>query len=54
MGLRRDGVLIGRANLPLANEGDALFHIAGFKRLDSAANGVEAFHEEVAAHDELL
>jgi predicted deacylase len=49
-----DGVLIGRANLPLANEGDALFHIAGFKRLDSAADGVEAFREEVASHEDLL
>ncbi len=39
------GVLIGRANLPLVNEGDALFHIGVFERLDTAAGEVDFFQE---------
>ena len=38
-----DGVVIGRLNLPLVNEGDALIHIARFKRPESVAAQVEAF-----------
>jgi len=49
-----DGVLIGRTNLPLVNEGDALFHIAGFKRDSNVADEVELFHEEVLTDSELL
>lgn len=41
------GVLIGRTNLPLVNEGDALFHIGVFTRLAPAADKVEQFHEEL-------
>jgi hypothetical protein len=40
-----DGIIIGRCNLPLANEGDALFNIARFTAVDDAAARVEAFHE---------
>jgi len=40
-----NGIVIGRTNLPLANEGDALFHIARFRRLDEVADSVEEFHE---------
>ncbi|GAB4350565.1 MAG: M14 family metallopeptidase [Gammaproteobacteria bacterium] len=39
------GLVIGRTNLPLANEGDALYHIARFRRLDEVADTVEEFHE---------
>ena len=42
-----DGVLIGRTNLPLANEGDALFHLGVFTRPDPVADEVERFHEEI-------
>jgi hypothetical protein len=38
------GVLIGKSNLPLANEGDALFHVGVFKRLDPVADEVDFFH----------
>jgi predicted deacylase len=41
------GALIGRTNLPLANEGDALFHIATFEQLSDVAEGVDAFREEL-------
>lgn len=40
-----DGVVIGRTNLPLANEGDALFNIARYKTIEQIAAQVEAFHE---------
>jgi predicted deacylase len=38
------GVIIGRTNIPLVNEGEALFHIARFNRPDEVADSVEAFH----------
>lgn len=37
------GVVIGRTNIPLVNEGEALFHIARFNRPDEVADSVEAF-----------
>jgi predicted deacylase len=39
------GIVIGRTNLPLVHEGEALFHIARFKEPDSAAESVEVFQE---------
>jgi predicted deacylase len=41
------GIVIGRAELPLANEGDALFHVATFERLDEAAATVDDFQEKM-------
>ena len=41
------GVIIGRLNLPLVNEGEALYHIARFGELDTAAEAVEQFQIEV-------
>jgi predicted deacylase len=43
-----DGIVIGRSNLPLAHEGDALFHIAAFKSIAAAESRVEDF---VASND---
>ena len=40
------GIVIGRTNLPLANEGDALFHIARFGKTREAAALVEEFNSE--------
>ena len=40
------GIVIGRTNLPLVNEGDALFHIARFEHVHEAAIKVDEFHEE--------
>jgi hypothetical protein len=39
------GIVIGRVNLPLINEGDALFHIARFGRVERAEANVEEFRE---------
>ncbi len=38
-----DGIVIGRTNLPLAHEGEALFNIAAFKSVARAEDKVEAF-----------
>ncbi len=40
------GIIIGKTNLPLVHEGEALFHIAQFEEPDSAAVSVEAFQDE--------
>ncbi|MDH5485605.1 MAG: succinylglutamate desuccinylase/aspartoacylase family protein [Gammaproteobacteria bacterium] len=40
------GIVIGRSNLPLVNEGDGLFHIARFEHVLEAANKVDEFQEE--------
>lgn len=45
------GIIIGRSNLPLAHEGDALFHIAEFDSVARAENAVEELN---TMHDPLL
>lgn len=40
------GVVIGRTNLPLVNEGDALYHIAQFEDLHEIEAKVDHFQEE--------
>ncbi len=37
------GIIIGRSNLPLAHEGDALFHLARFDSVKQAEDAVEEF-----------
>ncbi|MFL0799493.1 MAG: succinylglutamate desuccinylase/aspartoacylase family protein [Agarilytica sp.] len=37
------GLIIGRTNIPLVNEGDALFHVARFEDIGEVAASVEAF-----------
>jgi predicted deacylase len=36
-----DGLIIGRNNLPLVNEGDALFHVAQFSELEKVSSQVD-------------
>lgn len=43
-----DGVVIGRTNLPLVHEGDALFHIARVNESTSVAKVLDAFTPEEA------
>jgi predicted deacylase len=45
------GIIVGCSNLPLAHEGDALFHIASFDSVAQAAGAVEEF---VTTHDPAL
>lgn len=40
------GIIIGRSNLPLVNEGDAIYHIARFGDVEEAVATVDEFHEE--------
>ena len=40
------GILIGRTNLPVVNQGDALFHIAKVKNVSTAEKVVEQFQEK--------
>jgi len=41
------GILVGRENLPLVNEGEALFHIARFDEVDDVAVQVETWSTEI-------
>lgn len=41
------GILVGRHNLPLVNEGEALFHIARFDEVSDVAQQVLAFNAEL-------
>lgn len=43
-----EGVVIGRTNLPLAHEGDALFHLAYYKKeADNVVDQLESFQEKL-------
>jgi predicted deacylase len=37
-----DGIIIGRSNLPLAHEGDALFNLGTFRNMPKASSAVES------------
>ena len=41
------GIVVGRTNIPLVNEGEALFHIARYKETDTATDSVEVFQQEM-------
>lgn len=47
-----DGVIIGKSELPLIQEGDAIFHIANFKNLDIADQKIEYFAEDAIVESE--
>lgn len=40
-----NGIIVGRTNLPLVHEGEALFHVARFSKVDAVAASVESFAE---------
>jgi hypothetical protein len=42
------GIIIGRTQIPLVNEGEALFHIARFEDATEVAEHLEVFHSEQA------
>ncbi|MCF7990654.1 MAG: succinylglutamate desuccinylase/aspartoacylase family protein [Thiohalocapsa sp.] len=46
------GIVIGRVNLPLVTEGEALFHIARFGKNDIAAEAVERFQSLLEPGDD--
>ena len=45
------GIVIGRSNLPLVHQGEALFHVASFEESREVAEHVEAFQ---ASHEEAI
>jgi predicted deacylase len=45
------GLLVGRAVLPVVNEGDAIFHIARFYRTDLAAERIEDYQESIESEN---
>lgn len=48
-----DGVVIGRTNLPLVYEGDAIFHIAQYgRKVEKVGKQVEVFNEEYQPDDD--
>ena len=49
-----DGVIIGKAEIPLVQEGDAVFHIAKFRNLEAAEDKIEYFSEDVLEQSEFI
>ena len=41
------GMVVGRTNIPLVNEGEALFHIARLRESDDAGDRMEMFQQEM-------
>ncbi|AXX92821.1 peptidase M14 family metallocarboxypeptidase, succinylglutamate desuccinylase/aspartoacylase-like protein [Malaciobacter molluscorum LMG 25693] len=49
-----DGIIIGKSEIPLVQEGDAIFHIAKFKNLEIAETKIEYFSEEIINESEFV
>ena len=47
-----DGIIIGKSEIPLIQEGDAIFHIAKFKNLETAEDKIEYFSENAIENSE--
>jgi len=43
------GIIVGRSNLPVINEGDALFHIAELPNRQAAADVVDTLANQMEA-----
>lgn len=43
-----EGIIIGKTNLPLVHEGEALFHIAMVNQPETTTRSVEVFRNEYA------
>ena len=46
------GIIIGKSEIPLIQEGDAIFHIAKFRNLEIAETKIEYFNENVMEQSE--
>jgi len=49
-----DGIIIGKSQIPLIQEGDAIFHIAKFNNLETAEDKIEYFSEDAIENSEFL
>ena len=47
-----DGVIIGKSEIPLVQEGDAIFHIAKFRNLNVADDKIGYFNEDAIEYSE--
>lgn len=45
----KTGIIIGKSNLPLVNEGDAIYHIASFEDSHEVAHELETFQQDFDA-----
>ncbi|WP_250657045.1 succinylglutamate desuccinylase/aspartoacylase family protein [Alkalimarinus coralli] len=46
-----EGIIIGKQNIPLAQEGEAMYHIAYFKKPDDVAENLEIMHDNLVPQD---
>lgn len=44
------GIVIGKTNLPLVNEGDAMYHIASVEAIEDVVAYIETMHNELTDH----
>ncbi len=44
-----DGIIIGKQNIPLVHEGEAIYHIAYFKRPDDVVESIEQLQDNLGA-----
>lgn len=49
-----DGIIIGKIQIPMVQEGDALFHIARFDNLEIAEERIEYFQEDAIERSDIL
>ena len=49
-----DGIIIGKSEIPLVQEGDAVFHVAKLSNLEAAENKIEHFTENAIEESEFV
>ena len=49
-----DGIIIGKSQIPLVQEGDAVFHIAAFENLEAAEERIEYFQEHAITRSDII
>ncbi len=48
----KDGVIIGKQNIPLVQEGDAMFHIADFETPNQVADNIEQLQDDLLPEEQ--
>ncbi|MCJ7766023.1 MAG: succinylglutamate desuccinylase/aspartoacylase family protein, partial [Thiovulaceae bacterium] len=49
-----DGIIIGKSQIPLVQEGDAVFHIAAFENLEAAEERIDYFQDDAIVRSDIL
>jgi predicted deacylase len=44
---KQDGIIIGKQNIPLVQEGEAVYHIACFSQPDEVSENLEQFQDDL-------